>query len=250
MSSFPIPELLRGYWQDGFLLKSHLQAYLQISEETLTHELATGCQEMALLGHRDFAWDKASAFYGTAEAGRRYLFDLAAWHLTSQQHIGDTLRLLADHARGIVLDFGSGIGTHALAAALCPAVEKVYYCDLNPILRQFIQLRAEQLGLGEKLIPCTDLSAIARVDTICCFDVFEHLPDPGQQLLTFHHLLAPKGKLITNWYFFRGLNEEYPFHLDYRTQPQLIEQFYQNLQRHFLEIFHPYFTTTRCYRKA
>ena len=48
-----------------------------------------------------------------------------------------------------------------------------------------------------------------------------------------------------NWYFFQGFNGEYPFHFD---DPQLVERFFLTLQRHFLEVFHPWLITTRAYR--
>jgi hypothetical protein len=51
---------------------------------------------------------------------------------------------------------------------------------------------------------------------------------------------------LINWYFFKGFNGEFPFHLD---DPQKVEQFFQVLQSCFLEVFHPYFITARCYRK-
>lgn len=60
------------------------------------------------------------------------------------------LQLIADCAQGRVLDFGGGIGTHTLGAALCPQVEQVIYYDINPINRDFVQYRAEKMGLGEK----------------------------------------------------------------------------------------------------
>lgn len=64
--------------------------------------------------------------------GSAYLLDLAAWHLSSTDYIGDTLRLVADQARGLVLDFGGGIGTHTIGAALCPAVEQVIFGISTP----------------------------------------------------------------------------------------------------------------------
>jgi SAM-dependent methyltransferase len=250
MLNLAVPEAATGYWVDGFALKAHLQEFLGITAEQLELDLANGCQALAEFGHRDFHWDDATNFYGREHAGRLYLFDLAAWHLTSQEHIGYTLRLIQDYAHGVMVDFGGGIGTHAITAALCPAVEKVYYCDINPLLREFVQLRAKKLGLTDKLICCDAIPPLPQVDTISCFDVLEHLPNPSAQLHIFHDLLAPDGIMISNWYFFRGFKDEYPFHLDYRQQPHLVEAFFQTLQRSFLEVFHPYFTTTRCYRKV
>jgi hypothetical protein len=50
---------------------------------------------------------------------------------------------------------------------------------------------------------------------------------------------------LLNWYFFRGFQGEYPFHLD---DPVLVEAFFRTLQSRFLEVFHPYLITTRAYR--
>lgn len=81
---------------------------------------------------------------------------------------------------------------------------------------------------------------------IICLDFIEHLPSPAAQLKKFYNWLNPGGKLIINWYFFKGFNQEYSFHLD---DPKIIESFFQTLQKDFLEIFHPYHITVRCYRK-
>jgi hypothetical protein len=59
-------------------------------------------------------------------------------------------------------------------------------------------------------------------------------------------MLTPSGNMVANWYFSKGLNQEFPFHLD---DPATIEYFFRTLQTNFLEIFHPYFITTRSYRK-
>jgi len=241
------PRYLQGFWQDGFTLKAHLADYLGLDEPTLAAKLASGTSDLATLGHRDFDWDTASVFYGEATAGELYLFDLAAWHLNSQDHIGDSLRLIADFAQGQVLDFGGGIGTHTIAAALNPAVDRVFYCDLNPVLTQFVRERVAKLGLTEKVWFGTMPPADQQFATVLCFDVLEHLPNPTQQLHHFHQLLVPQGHLITNWYFFKGFAEEFPFHLDYRDQAEAVTTFYETLPLLFLEQFHPYPTTTRCY---
>ncbi len=103
------------------------------------------------------------------------------------------------------------------------------------------------MGLDKKIIFCLDMPLHETFDTIISFDVLEHLPDPSQQLLQFHKALTPEGKMIVNWYFFKGFNQEYPFHID---DPQVINRFFQTLQSNFLEFFHPYFITARCYRKC
>jgi 2-polyprenyl-3-methyl-5-hydroxy-6-metoxy-1,4-benzoquinol methylase len=245
MSTFPIPAHLNGYWQNAFNLKQHLQEFLAIDAQTLETKFTTALADLAELGRRDFKWDEASKFY-QENVGAAYLFELATWHLTSTDYIGDTLRLIADRSRGRVLDFGGGIGTHAIAAALCPEVSQVVYCDINPINYNFVKHRIHKLGLEHKIICQTELAPTETFDTINCFDVMEHLPDPSDRLLQFHRMLTPTGRMVTNWYFSKGLNGEFPFHLD---DPQTIDRFFMTLQANFLEVFHPYFITTRCYRK-
>jgi 2-polyprenyl-3-methyl-5-hydroxy-6-metoxy-1,4-benzoquinol methylase len=236
---------LNNYWQDFFFLKQHLQGFLNLEPQALEAKLAAGTQQMTELGNKDFDWEEATAFYSD-KVGEIYLFELGAWHLTSHEYIGDMLKLIADHAQGRVLDFGGGIGTHAIGAALCPQVEQVVYCDLNPISCNFVRHRAKQMALDHKIICYQELPDNETFDTILCFDVLEHLPNPSQQLIKFHQALTPQGKIILNWYFSKGSHQQFPFHLD---DPQIINRFFRTLQADFLEIFHPHHITTRCYQK-
>ena len=59
---------------------------------------------------------KCFSFY--TEIWRSACSDLAAWHITSKDYIADTLKLQQRFSRDLVLDFGGGIGTHALANAM------------------------------------------------------------------------------------------------------------------------------------
>ena len=245
MSSSVAPSFLQGYWQDTFNLKQHLQDFLNLDFETIEQELAVGQQSLKEIGHRDFDWEKASEFYRD-RVGQAYLFDLGAWHMSNQDYIGGTLTLISQMAAGRVLDFGGGIGTHAIAAALCPQVEQVVYCDLNPINCSFVQSRAAKLGLSDKISCCREVSPTEVFDAIICFDVMEHLLSPSQQGMNFHKMLAPSGKIILNWYFFKGFNQEFPFHLEDQEE---INTFFTKLQSNFIEVFHPYLITARCYRK-
>jgi 2-polyprenyl-3-methyl-5-hydroxy-6-metoxy-1,4-benzoquinol methylase len=234
-----------AFLQDAFSLEQHLKAFLHLEPETLASRLQIAQQDLAQQGRRDFQWDTAAHFY-RYRVGSTYLFELAAWHLQSKDYIGDTLRLTADQAQGTVLDFGGGIGTHSLAAALCPQVTRVVFWDLNPVHREFVQFRAGQLGLSDKIAFPAELDAHSIFDTILCFDVMEHLPEPSAQLQQFREMLSANGRLIINWYFFKGFSQEFPFHLE---DPEEIECFFCTLQRQFLEVFHPYLITARCYRQ-
>ena len=245
MSSSVAPSFLQAYWQNTFNLKQHLQDFLNLGLGTIEQELALGQQSLKEIGHRDFDWEKASEYYRD-RVGQAYLFYLGAWHMSNQDYIGGTLRLISDMAAGRVLDFGGGIGTHAIAAALCPQVEQVVYCDLNPINYSFVQSRVAKLGLSDKISCCLEVSPTEVFDAIICFDVMEHLLNPSQQLMDFYQMLAPSGKIILNWYFFKGFNQEFPFNLQ---NPEEINTFFTKLQSNFIEVFHPYLITARCYRK-
>lgn len=244
MFTTPNLDYLQAKWDTCFDLELHLQDFLKIDRPTLNQQLQSR-RYLATELEQHFDWAMVSDFYSN-QVGTSYLFELSTWHLESRDYIHNTLQLVTDHAQGIVLDFGCGIGTHAIAAAHCPQVEQVVCVDLNAVNLEFVSYRAARLGLTKKIV-CTDtLKDEDRFDTILCFDVLEHLPEPQTQLLHFYRSLSNAGKLIVNWYFFKGFKQEYPFHLD---DPQLVEDFFQTLQTHFLEVFHPYLITTRCYRK-
>lgn len=240
----PKPEFLQAYWENHFDLKRHLQEFLELDAESLDAQLKERRHAVAELGQH-FDWELVSDFYRD-RVGTAYIFELAAWHLESCDYIGDMVRLIGDFARGSVLDFGGGIGTHAIAAALCPEVTQVQYLDLNPTNCDFVRFRAEKLGLSDKLKVDTELTGEPTFDTVMCFDVMEHLDNPGSQLLQFHKLLNDEGKLLVNWYFSKGFGNEFPFHLD---DSQKVKDFFVTLQQHFLEVFHPHLITTRCYQK-
>jgi hypothetical protein len=55
-----------------------------------------------------------------------------------------------------------------------------------------------------------------------------------------------QGKIIVNWYFFKGFENEHPIHLD---DPETVDTFFRTLQANFLEVFQPHLITARCYRK-
>ena len=235
-----------AFLRDGLAVKQHLQRYLNLSEAELEQRLPRSTDDLADLHPGAFRAEDAAAFYEDT-VGTGHLLELAAWHLGSADYIADTLRLQGMVARGQVLDFGGGIGTHALSAAALPQVDHVWFVDLNPHNRAFVEQRSAALGLAEKLSVHRDLESTGTVDfdTVVCLDVLEHLPDPSAQLLEFHQRMTPQGNALLNWYFFKGHAGEYPFHFD---DSQLVDQFFRTLQGRFLEVFHPLLITARLYR--
>lgn len=234
------------FLRTGFDLKNHLSKFLRVPLSELENQLPKGLDDLAALHPGSLNPEDASNFYEN-EVGDAHLIDLAAWHLNSSKYIAETLSLQKMFACGQVLDFGGGIGTHALAAASLKEVDHVWFVDLNPQNRAFVQARANELGVNDSLSVHRDLDSTGEIkfDTLVCLDVLEHLPDPSSQLIKFLNRLSPKGVALLNWYFFKGYNGEYPFHFD---DPLMIEKFFRTLQNNYIEIFHPFLITTRAYR--
>ena len=238
--------ILKEFLDNAFNLKSHLMEFLSIKESDLDGFLSNAKMNLANL-HPGDALSDVSDFY-TEIVGDRHVADLAAWHITSRDYIADTLKLQQRFSRDLVLDFGGGIGTHALANAMSSKVEHVFFVDINDTNRNFVEYRAKKLGVEKKLTFCKTIkdAQISKFDTIVCLDVLEHLADPGSQIEIFNEIMDSKSIALFNWYFYKGEENEYPFHID---DVQVVEKFFNTLQSLFLEVFHPILRTTRAYKK-
>ena len=177
---------ISSFIKDGFNLKKHLIEFLQINSDQLEKRLVNGVDDLAALHPGAFTENNAGDFY-EEKVGDAHLIDLASWHLNSSNYIADTLRLQQKFASGKILDFGGGIGTHALAASFLPDVEHVWFVDLNPQNRSFVEHRSKELGIENKISVFRDLESTIDVvfDSLVCLDVLEHLPDPAKQLKIF-----------------------------------------------------------------
>ena len=239
--------ILKEFQDDAFNLKSHLIEFLSLEESDLEDFLRNAKMNLASL-HPGDALGEVSDFYEDM-VGDRHLADLAAWHISSKDYIADTLKLQQRFSRDLVLDFGGGIGTHALANAMSSKVEHVFFVDINQTNRSFVEYRAKKLGVENKLTFCKTIqeTEISKFDSIVCLDVLEHLPDPISQLDIFYKIMDSKSIALFNWYFYKGENNEYPFHID---DNEIIEGFFKKLQLNFTEVFHPILITTRAYKKS
>jgi hypothetical protein len=237
-----------AFLEHGFELRAHLACFLGLDPAELDRQLPLATAELASNHPGGLLPHQAEAFY-EQEVGDGHLFDLAAWHLNSADYIGTTMRLQAQMAHGQHLDFGGGIGSHALAAALLPQVDQVWMVDLNGRHRDFVSFRAERLNVAHKLRCVRDLGVPElprRFQSLVCLDALEHLPDPAAQLRIFAERLDPSsGLALFNWYFFKGFAGEYPFHFD---DAEMVDEFFTTLQEFYLECFHPHLITARTYR--
>jgi len=238
--------ILKEFLDNAFNLKSHLMEYLSIRECDLDGFLANAKMNLAN-SHPGDALNDVSDFY-TEIVGDRHVADLAAWHITSKDYIADTLKLQQRFSRDLVLDFGGGIGTHALANAMSSKVKHVFFVDINQTNRNFVEYRAKELGVEKKLTFCENIknTQISKFDTIVCLDVLEHLADPADQLEIFNEIMHFDSTALFNWYFCKGEKNEYPFHID---DNEVVERFFKTLQSKFLEVFHPILITSRAYKK-
>ena len=238
--------ILNDFFKDAFELKSHLIEFLPINEDNFNNFLNNAKIELANVHPGDSSFQN-SAFYEDI-VGDKHLADLSAWHLNSKEYIGSTLKLQQNFSKNLVLDFGGGIGTHALANAMSENVEHVFFVDINETNKEFVNFRAKKLGLEQKISfhKSIEDTNVKKFDSIVCLDVLEHLEDPAVQLDKFHEIMSENSVSILNWYFYKGDNNEYPFHLD---EESLVSKFFKTLQDRFIETFHPLLITTRVYKK-
>ena len=141
--------IIQKFLNDGFDLKTHLVDFLSIDPINLDSFLKEAKSELASIHPGDNSLSHNDFYEHIVKD--KHLADLAAWHITSKEYIADTLRLQQKFAKNLVLDFGGGIGTHALANAMSSDIERVFFVDINKTNREFVEYRAGKLGISEKI---------------------------------------------------------------------------------------------------
>tara|TARA_B100000965_G_scaffold12273_2_gene9340 strand:+ start:4713 stop:5450 length:738 start_codon:yes stop_codon:yes gene_type:complete len=238
--------IINQFIENAFQLKEHLAHFLSIEQIELDKFLDNAKIELANLHPGDNLNDCAD-FYKDI-VGDKHLADLGAWHISSKEYIADTLKLQQMFSKNLVLDFGGGIGTHAIANAMSENVEHVFFVDINKTNIDFVKYRSKNLGLEKKLSFYSSIeeTTISKFDTVVCLDVLEHLNNPSKQLESFHKIMKDDSTALFNWYFYKGENNEYPFHID---NADTVSRFFKVLQKNYIEVFHPILITARSYRK-
>ena len=135
--------IIKQFIDNAFDLKLHLMEFLSIEEGDLDGFLKNAKMDLANL-HPGDSLNEAEDFYKEI-VGDKHLADLAAWHISSKDYIADTLKLQQRFSRNLVLDFGGGIGTHALANVMSTKVEHVFFVDINKTNRDFVEYRSKKL---------------------------------------------------------------------------------------------------------
>jgi len=121
----------------------------------------------------DAATDELS-FYRTSQS---YLYDLTAFAMspTKQPYLAELSRLVSPGAR--ILDYGCGIGSDGLR--LANLGYQVSFADFDNPSTRFLRWRLERRGLSSRVYDIDTDDIPTDFDTVFCFDVIEHVPDPS-----------------------------------------------------------------------
>jgi SAM-dependent methyltransferase len=173
------------------------------------------------------AWNASSkdpdTFYRSEDANS-YLFDLTAWHMSMDVVCWlERVKMVIQSklSRGdTVLDYGAGIGTYSLMMANMGI--KVFACEVNPLLRDYIHWRAKRRDLCDLIMVVEEPEPIYH-DMILCLDTIEHLRNPEDFPRLARRHLAPGGWLLATWTFHQS-NGMHPMHHDERRLRPFMDQ--------------------------
>ncbi|HLE82432.1 MAG TPA: class I SAM-dependent methyltransferase, partial [Dehalococcoidia bacterium] len=127
-------------------------------------------------------------FYERDDVGTAYVTDLAAFQIKMGGHLTSQFKDIKDKR---VLDFGSGIGTHALILASQGC--SVDCVEVNQVMREFTEWRAQKRGLTVNFVD----KPRPGYDVALCYHVLEHVPNPQEVADVIVNALNPGGRLFT-----------------------------------------------------
>src|SRR5207245_2138606 len=140
------------------------------------------------------------------------LFDLVGWHADDPIHYRTLMCTdiaVAPPGRNY-LDYGSGIGSDALAFA--SRGFDVTLADVSEPLLAFARWRCERRGFH---VQCIDLKRQriprSQFDAVVCFDVLEHIHRPMRTLAAIWRAMKRGGLLFVHAPF--GYDAERPMHV-------------------------------------
>ena len=148
-------------------------------------------------------------FYNESETE---LFDLARWHAEDTIHCRTLMcaAIALNRPGRACLDFGSGIGSDALAFA--SAGFEITLADVSSPLLAFAKWRCERRGFRVRAIDLKreELPA-GRFDAVTCFDVLEHIHRPLRTLNRIHRAMSGGALLFVHAPF--GKDPDRPMHV-------------------------------------
>lgn len=142
-----------------------------------------------------------------------YLLDQTYYNATHQKVVLRN-QFCLDNTGQKVLDFGGGIGD--LSLLLATTGRNVTYVDLDGTAAEFFEYRLKKSGFAPQVtVIKTDGEVklgVDAFDTICCFDVLEHMEDVAALVGSFFNALRETGALLCDAAF--GSTEHLPMHLE------------------------------------
>lgn len=153
-----------------------------------------------------------------------YIYDLPLWN-AKRNRPGYLSRIIIPYLRRVhykkVLDFGAGAGD--LCIELASKGINVTYCDIADKLYDFANWRFANRNLNIKMIKALD-ETNELYDCILTFDVFEHLVDLPQAIVSIRNKLNKNGGLIFSGAFSGGgfHLEENEVYNDFRSLDRLM----------------------------
>lgn len=101
-------------------------------------------------------------------------------HTSVERRHPELLQLLRKTKGKNCLDFGSGVGTHAIA--LCENGNNVTLLDVSGPLAEFARKRLVTRGLSFTFLDAEETLPSSAFDVVICSDVLEHTYDPVAEL--------------------------------------------------------------------